>query len=115
MGIEIDLSDLNISGNAKIMENAKIRGSKDVHVSLKQAEISEYAKVLNNLEIDTLLSDLSQQAQYMDKNSSEYAKIKKIISVKQWDKNDFIGCIVRHISEFSQGVLASIVANLIIK
>lgn len=115
MGIEIDLNDLNISGNAEVMENVKIASANDVHIGLKHSEIKENAKVLNNLEIDALLNELMQQAEVMDKNSLEYPKIKKILGVKQWNKDDFIGCVLKHISEFSQGVLASIVAGLILK
>lgn len=115
MGIEIDLSDLNISGNAEVMENVKIRNSNDVHISLKYLNISENAKILNNLEIDPILEELMQQAQVMDRNSVEYLKIKKILGVKQWNKDYFIRCVKKHISEFSQGVLASIVANFLMK
>ncbi|MDE7203763.1 MAG: hypothetical protein K2O91_18145 [Lachnospiraceae bacterium] len=115
MGIEIDLNDLNISGNAEVMGNVRIRNSNDVHISLKHSDISENAKVLNNLEIDPILKELMQQIQVMDKDSLEYSRIMKILGVKQWNKNDFIGCVLKHISEFSQGVLASIVANMITK
>lgn len=115
MGIEIDLSDLNVSDNAEIMDNIKIRNSDDIHISLKNLEISEYARVLNNLEVDSVLNELKQQAQSMDTNSAEYSQIKQIVNAKQWNKAAFVGCVMKHISEFSQGVLASIVANFITK
>jgi len=115
MGIKIDLNDLNISGNAEVMENVKIRNSNDVHIGLKRMNIGENAKILNNLEIDSTLKELASQAQIMDKNSDEYPQIKKILSVKQWNKDDFIECVLKHISVFSQGVLASIVANFLTK
>ena len=113
MGIEINLSDLNISGNAEIMDNVKIRNTNDLHIALKNSDIKENAKVLNDLEIDSLLNELMQQARVMDKNSREYPKIKKILGIKQWNKDDFIECVLKHTSEFSQGVLASIVANFL--
>ena len=115
MGIEINLEHLNISGNAEVMENAKIRNNNDVYIGLRHSDISERAKILNNLEIDSMLKELMRQAQIMDKDSIEYPKIKEILNVKRWDKTDFIKCISKHISEFSQGVLASIVANFITK
>lgn len=115
MGIEISLHDLKVSGSAEIMNGAKVRSNNDVHISLEHAEIKEYAKVLNDLEIDSVLNELSQQARTMDKNSVEYQEIRKIIGVKQWNKNEFVKCITKHISEFSKGVLASIVANAISK
>lgn len=115
MGIEINLNDLNISGSAEVMENVKIRNSNDVHISLKHLDMIENAKVLNNLEIDSILKELIQQAQVMDKNSLEYSRIKKILGIKQWNKDNFIECVLKHISEFTQGVLASVVANIITK
>jgi len=113
MGIEINLSDLNVSGNAEVMDNVKIRNNSDVHIDLKHLDISEDAKLLNNLEIDSILEELAQKAQFMDKNSDEYPKIKKILSKRQWNKAEFIKQAVRHITDFSQGVLASIVANFL--
>lgn len=113
MGIEIDLSDLNISGNAEIMGNVKIRNTNDLRIALKNSDIKENAKVLNDLEINSVLNELMQQERIMDKNSLEYPKIKEILGIKQWNKDDFIRCMLKHISEFSQGVLASIVAGFL--
>lgn len=110
MGIEINLSDLNISGNAEVMGNVKIKNSDDIHIDLQHTDIRENAKVLNDLEIDSLLEELKQQLQIMDKNSLEYQELKKILDAKKRNKADFMGSVLRHIGEFSQGVLASIVA-----
>lgn len=115
MGIEIDLNDLNISGNAEVMDNVKIRDNSDVHIGLKHLDISEDAKLLNNLEIDSILKKLAQQEQFMDKDSDEYSQIKKILSKKQWNKDEFIERVIRHITDFSQGILASIIANFLTK
>lgn len=110
MGIEIELSGLKVSGNAEIMDNAKIRKSKDVDITVRDTDIGENAKVLNNLEIDPLLDELMRESQKMDKRSPEYLSIQKILNVKGWNRDDLVGCVLKHIGEFSQGVLASIVA-----
>lgn len=110
MGIEINLNNLNISGNSEVMQNVKIANGQDVHIGLQHAAIQDNAKVLNDLEITPLLDELMRKAQIMDKNSPEYPKIKKILGVKKWNKADLTKCILHHIGEFSQGVLASIVA-----
>ena len=111
MGIEINLNDLNISGNAEVMGSVKIKNSDDVHIDLQHTDISENAKVLNDLEIDPLLDELKQQLQIMDKSSLEYQELKKILDEKKRNKADFMGSVLRHIAEFSEGVLASIVAT----
>lgn len=110
MGIEINVSGLNVSGNAEVMDNVKIRNGDEIHIRLQNADIGDSAKVLNNLEIDPLLEELTLRAQNMDEESPEYSAIKKILGVKKWNKADFIGCVMKHIGDFSQGVLASIVA-----
>ncbi len=115
MGIEINISDLNISGDAEILNKTKIRSNSDVDIDLKHLDINGNAKLLNNLEVDSVLNELRQKEQSMDINSAEYPQIKRITSQNQWNKDDFVGCVMKHISEFSQGVLASIVANLLTK
>lgn len=115
MGIEINLVDLNIGRGAEIMEGVRISNTDDIHFNLERMDIHEYAKVLSHLEIDPLLNKLKQQAQTMDKNSAEYLEIRDIVSEKQWNKDQFVRCAIKHISEFSQGVFASIIANYISK
>lgn len=92
------------------MGNVKIENSDVVHIGLQHTDIKENAKVLNDLEIDPLLDELKQQLQIMDKNAPEYQELKKILDVKKWNKVDFMRSVLRHIGEFSKGVLASIVA-----
>lgn len=113
MGIEISITNSNISGN--VMNEAKLANHLNDNISLRIAdtEISENAEVLNNLEINSVLHELEQKIESMDKNSTEYSKVKSILAVQQWDKHNFLTCIKKHLGEFSQGVLASIVANLL--
>lgn len=47
----------------------------------------------------------------MDPNSLEYTRIRQLLLEDQSDRNVFLKHIVKHLGEFSQGVLASIVAN----
>lgn len=110
MGIEINLNDVSIGGTAEVMQNVKITGNDEVHIRLQHTDICENASVLNNLEIAPFLDELTRQAQTMDKNSPEYLELKKILGKKKWNKTDLIACVLKHIGEFSQGVLASVVA-----
>lgn len=111
MGIKINISGAEISGNARVLNNASIRGVDDVNVEAKNLQVSGDALVLENLEINSVLEELNKRVQQMDKNSYEYERIQKILKVKRWNKKKFAKSVVKHLSEFSQGVLASVVAN----
>lgn len=113
MAIEINLSGAKIYENASVLNGAVIHEDSDVHIDLSSSEISGQSKVLDNLEINSLLNMLEDKSTFMDKSSNEYMEIQRILKVKNWDKKEFITCIKKHLAEFSQGVLASIIANLL--
>lgn len=115
MGINISLSDMKINDNAKVLNNASIKSNEDVSINLQSMEINGQAAVLNDLEIDSVLQELNKRIQKMDKNSDEYFRIQEILKVKRWKKKNFINCVIAHMGEFSQGVLASVLANFLTK
>jgi hypothetical protein len=113
MAVKIDLHNSKISGDTRVLNNTVIKGTDSVELDLHSSEISEQAKVLENLEINSVLSLLEDKIPFMEQNSVEYAKLQELIKKKDWKKNVFITCITKHLSEFSQGVLASVIANLL--
>jgi len=113
MGVKINISNTKVSDSVRVMNNSLIRTDNDVVVNIRDSEITGQAIVLEDLKIDSILKELSHKAEFMDKNSDEYLDIQKILSTDQRNKKDFISCITKHLAGFSQGVLASIVANLI--
>lgn len=114
MGINISISGANISDNAGVLNDASINGSDDVNLELNDLQVSGNATVLEHLEINPVLEELNKKVLQMDKSSNEYSKIQEILKVKRWNKKQFINSVAKHLSEFSQGVLASIVANHIV-
>ena len=113
MGIEIDLSGAEIGGNVDLLNHTTVKGSNDVRIDLHSSKISGQANVLEKLEISSVLNTLEDRSAFMDRNSDEYMEIQKLLKVKNWNDHDLIKRITKHLGEFSQGVLASIVANLI--
>ncbi len=115
MGINITISNSNISENAKVLGNAKLANSPNDNITMNIVDtvINGDAEVLKDLEISSVLTELEHQIQTMDKNSAEYLRLKNILAEKQWDKQNFLACIKKHLGEFSQGVFASILANLL--
>lgn len=115
MGIEIKMSGMEISGNSKVLDNAVIKNNEDINISLQDSKISEHASVLSDLEIENVLEELNHKTQSMDKSSKEYLEICEILEMQTGNKKELFKCITSHLGEFSQGVLASVIANLITK
>ncbi len=82
-------------------------------MKLNNLEVNGKAVVFDDLKINSILEELNASVQRMDKNSDEYYKIQDILQEKQWNEKKFIKCVKEHVSNFSQGVLASIVANFL--
>jgi len=113
MGFNIDLTGLRMKDHAKLLDHVTVKGNGETHIKVIDSEISGNASVLNDLEIESVLEELNQEVQAMDKNSREYYEIQKILKTQKWDKGEFVRCITKHLAEFSQGVLASVVANFL--
>lgn len=113
MGIEITISNTNISDNSSILKNTIIKNNDDISVKLHNLDVNGQATILENLEINLVLEELDRKAQLMDKNTSEYSSIQEVLKEEQWNKKSFAKRILEHLGEFSQGVLASVIANFI--
>ncbi len=112
MGININMEGIKIGGNAEVLNDLIVKGSLDtpVDIVLKNAKIFGHAVVLKNVRIDSVLNELSKEAQAMNTSSSEYLEIQKILGKQKWDVKEFTRCIKNHLVNFSEGVLASILA-----
>ncbi len=86
MGIEINLSGLKVSGEARILNDASIKNSNNVNIKLHDSEVGEEAVILDNLKIDPILEELRRRIPQMDKNVDEYSAVQEILEVKQWSK-----------------------------
>lgn len=111
MGVEINIGNTKISDNARVLTETLIRNNSDVKINVLDSEINGQAVVLENLKIDSVLEELKQKVEHMDRNSKEYLDVQEILNVEQGNDKKIIERIKRHLLEFSQGVLASIVAN----
>lgn len=112
MGVEINISNSKIAG--RVMNHADI-GNNDLCFKLHNTEIDEHAVILEKLKIESVLKQLEQECQKMDKDSMEYLSIREILSVRKWHKKAFVNRVTKHLADFSKGVLASIIANMITK
>ena len=81
MAIEINLSGAKIYENVSVLNRAVIHEASDVHIDLSSSEISGQSKVLDNLEINSLLNMLEDKSTLMDKSSNEYMEIQRILKL----------------------------------
>lgn len=113
MGVEINIGNTKISGNARVLNETTIKNNSDVKINVLDSEINGQAVVLENLKIDSILEELKQKVGQMDKDSKEYLEIQAMLGAGQEGNKNMIERIKKHLLEFSQGVLASIVANML--
>lgn len=114
MGIvEINLKNAKLGDEAKLMPKVVIESNNDVKVNVTDIELNGKAVVLENVNIESVLKELGQKAEQIDRNSKEYLEVQEILSVEQGNNKNVTERIKKHISEFSKGVLASIVANML--
>lgn len=113
MAIRISISNATIVQDARVLNNVTIRDDGDIAIDISDTTIGGKTVVWENLNIEAVINDLNKRAMLMDRNSREYGEVQEILQIKTWDKKTFIRCIAKHVTEFSQGVLASIIANYI--
>lgn len=111
MAIKINISDVTMKDDSELMRGASFRGTQDVELEVSKLKLHQNAKVLEDLKIEPIIEELENVIVSMDKNSSEYLELQKILSVKDSNKTNILKMITKHIGNFTQGVLASIVAN----
>ncbi len=111
MGIEININNTKINDKSVVLNKTSIRSKDDVKINVLDSEINGQSVVLENLKIDSVLEELKQKTEHINKNSKEYSDIQEILNIEQGNDKKIIERIKKHLLEFSQGVLASIVAN----
>lgn len=109
MSVIINISDLSMSGNSKLLNDAKIHADSDVQIELSHLELMDYAEFLNGFDAETISTDIKKRISSMDKNSSEYKEIQNLFCSSKMNLDK----LKRHIAKFSEGVVAQVLANYI--
>lgn len=112
MGINIDMSNMTIGGNAKILNDASFSGG-DVDVKMSGTHIDGDAVLMQGFVVNDFYTQLNEKIHSMDTNSSEYQSIKRILQIPQNDKKLIAKEVTKHIYTFSKGVLENVLANYI--
>lgn len=112
---EISVENLDISGSAEVGNDIRIVDNEDGKISIKDIIIKGDAKILNNLDIQAVKNDLVSILSGMDKESREYMSMKRIMDNGENDDKTFRKKLFDHLKNFTEGVVASVVANYITK
>lgn len=115
MGVEINICNSNFDNGVEINQNIHTKGIDDVIINFNELEIKGKTKILQTLDIEKVLHELGKEMPLMNTDSQEYNEIQEILKVPNRDKGEIINRIIKHLGEFSQGVLASVVANLLMR
>lgn len=112
MGCRIEISNISVDGDANFMNNMSIDDD-NTDIIVKGVNVKGSLEMLNDLEIRLMMASLEDRVLSMEKNSEEYRYIKKILNEEQWNVGKFCKCIGKHLAQFSEGVLASVIANFL--
>lgn len=114
MSSEITISGLDIGEDARFLNDVTISDD-NIKVRVENINVKGKLELLNDVEIDSVVSALRDRVPNMDHDSEEYKEINEIIHTAGHDKKNRREKMLRHLGNFSQGVLASILANLIMQ
>lgn len=113
MAIQIEICNSKISDKAKLLKNTNIKGESDTQIKIDNLDMSGDASVLEGLEISEIINDLNNEIRNINSDDPEYKGLQNILCADTSKPEEIKRKIKAHIAEFSKGVLASIVANLI--
>ena len=111
MAIEIKVNDLHINGDSRILNKATL--PENTSVRLDRIAISGNAVILDELNVAACCDAIQATAYKM--SASEYASIQKVLKKENSGKDCFLKALRQHLVSFSEGVAASVVANLLQK
>lgn len=111
MSAVVNLKNVTISENAKVLNNASVSSSEAI--SLEDVKIAGHAVVLENLNISELCDAVQNACSIME--PEEYASIQSVMAQKKGDQQTFLSLLRQHLINFAEGVTASIVASVIMR
>lgn len=111
MVIKIAIDGSEITGNSKVLNNLRGNGYEDVNINIKNTKIKDESMVLENVDLTSIMSSLETTLKNSNTMNREHILLREILVYKDNDSNILRNKLLKHLTEFSQGVLASIVAN----
>lgn len=111
MPVTINLNNVKVRDDARLLTNATITG--DASIDMDSVTIGGRADVLSNLNVQ----DFCQQIQrtYHQMSPAEYASIQKVLNQKNGNQENFLNLLKSHLVNFAEGVAASVVAGCLMK
>lgn len=114
--MKIKIEGCTITDNAHVLNGAKIDGNSNSSVEVLNTTISGSAHFLEKLDrddIDDLLKEADKRANRMSENDPEREAIEKLVKDKNENRKYVLSKIADHLAEFTQGVLANIVSEML--
>lgn len=115
MGISINLTNIKLSDESRMMNNMKVCERADVDLKADKIELSGKAVMLENLEMQPFLKQLQNEWSQMDIHSAEYKSIEQILKMSDKSKTRILPVIAKHIARFSEGILVNVISDYLVK
>lgn len=111
MGTVINLKNVEIGDNARVLNSAAITGS--ASIGLDSVTINGDAVVLDNLNIQDFCQEIKRTETQM--TPEEYSSIQALLRQQSDDRSAFLKSLKNHLVSFAEGIAASIVAGCLMK
>lgn len=114
MAINIKLDDVSISDHAKVLTGARMSETADFDVQVEKVKVYGDAQFLTDMQIESVVKKAENALEEMPTSSPEYSSIRKIVQASKFkNKREVLRKIGIHLGTFTEGVLQSIIADVI--
>lgn len=107
--MKINIKDMDIGGNLNALNKSQLPDNLDFN--MEGSKIAGSVEMLNDIQINHVLSEIDKELLQMDRNNPEYAALKEVS--KETDYASLKNKLSMHIKAFAGGVLQSVIANLL--
>lgn len=114
MNIKVQLDDVKVHNDAKVLSGIKIRGDGDLELKTRNLEVIDKAEVLTKVEIEAVLKRTESVLQELAPCTPEYSSLSEIVQKGNMeDRTELMKRIGKHMSVFAEGILQNIISDVI--
>ena len=114
MNIKVQLDDVKVHDDAKVLKGVRIIGNGDLEVKASNLEVTDKAEMLTDLEIEEVLKKAESALQEIAPCAPEYSSLSEIVQTgKLKNRAELMKKIGTHMGTFAEGVLQNIISDVI--
>lgn len=112
MKIDVSISNVKADKDLSVLNDAKLSEESDIKLQVIDTDIKGKLELLERIDVSSLKNDIYYDISMMDKDSEEYHRLLKLLSVSgDSDDKTFVKGLKEFLREFSQGFLAEFLSG----